>query len=221
MTRVRPQAVIFDYGNVLSAPQGALEIERMASILEVSRDQFSRAYWQHRVAYDEAALEPAAYWRAVEQILSRRLTEAQIASLIETDNRSWSYPDAVVPRWARDLRENGLKTALLSNMPASVREYVDRCGWLPPFDQRTFSCDVRAAKPRPEIFRHCLAGLGVDAAEILFLDDRPDNVRAAETLGLHAILYRTIEQAARDIDEFFDIPVPLIATVYENNEEDQ
>jgi len=34
--RIRVRAVIFDYGNVLSAPQGQTEIETMASILNVS-----------------------------------------------------------------------------------------------------------------------------------------------------------------------------------------
>ena len=221
MTRIRPRAVVFDYGNVLSAPQGAAEVEAMASILNVAVDLFRSAYWKFRLSYDEAALDPSGYWNAVAQTLSKTLTASQIETLIETDSRGWAYPAPIVPQWARDIRSAGLKTGLLSNMPASVRDYVTRCDWLPPFDHQTFSCDLSIAKPAAEIYLACLSGLGVDPSDVLFLDDRPENVHAAEMLGMHAILYTTAEQAARDLAHRFDIPVPLIATVYENNAEDQ
>ena len=220
MKRIRPRAVIFDYGNVLSAPQGPAEIETMASILNVSFDDFRQAYWQFRVSYDEAALDPVSYWQQVSQRLSRRVSGEQIATLAEVDSQSWAYPAPVLPQWALELRATGLKTALLSNMPASVRDHILHCDWLPPFDQRTFSCELRIAKPAAAIFQHCLIGLDVDPREVLFLDDRPENVQASETLGVHGIVYKTAQQASRDIARRFDIPVPLVVTLYEGNEED-
>ena len=208
MTRIR--AVIFDYGNVLSAPQGAAEIQAMAAILDVPPNAFLQAYWSLRVSYDEAALDSADYWNRVAGQLSRRLAPEQIAALVEIDARSWSYPAPVVPQWARDLRAAGLKTALLSNMPTTVRDYILRCDWLPAFDQRTFSCDVRVAKPAEEIFHQCLNGLNGDPRETLFLDDRPENVQAGEALGGQGIVYKSAEQAARDISCRCDLPVTLI-----------
>ncbi|HUJ49018.1 MAG TPA: hypothetical protein VLW25_02440, partial [Bryobacteraceae bacterium] len=139
MKRIRPAAVIFDYGNVLSAPQGPAEVEKMMSILNVSADHFRQAYWRYRLSYDEAELDDVSYWQQVAQFLSRSLTEQQIAILVETDCRGWSYPDPVLPQWAREIRTAGIKTALLSNMPASVRDHILRCDWLPRFDQRVFS----------------------------------------------------------------------------------
>ena len=209
MTRIRPKAVIFDYGNVLSAPQGEGEIERMSSVFDVPRDEFLRAYWEFRVAYDEAALDPEEYWNRVAQRLSRNLTKAGIANLIDIDSRSWAYPAPVLPQWARELRNAGLKTALLSNMPATVRDHILRCDWLPQFDQRTFSCEVRLAKPAAEIFLRCIHELEIDPQEILFLDDRPENVQAAQTLGLHSIVYTSLEQTALELARRFDLPVPL------------
>jgi putative hydrolase of the HAD superfamily len=209
VTRIRPRAVVFDYGNVLSAPQGAGEIQEMAAILNVPADPFLQAYWRLRGAYDEAALDAVDYWSRVAGQLSRRITGEQIAALVEMDARSWSYPAPVVPQWARDLRGAGLKTGLLSNMPATVRDYIVRCDWLPVFDQSTFSCDARVVKPAEEIFRQCLDGLDVAPKETLFLDDRPENVQGAEALGLHAVVYKSVEQAARDISRRLDLPVSL------------
>ena len=92
MKRIRARAVIFDYGNVLSAPQGPTEIETMASILNISAGDFRQAYWQFRVSYDEAAIDPVSYWQQVSQRLSRSVTDEQIATLVKTDSLSWAYP---------------------------------------------------------------------------------------------------------------------------------
>src|SRR5260370_29206482 len=110
----------------------------------------------YRLDYDQAALDPASYWNAVAQ---RTLPPHEIAQLIDMDSSSWTHPNPVMPAWARQLRQAGLKTALLSNMPASVRDAVERCDWLPEFDSRTYTCDVRITKPAPEIYQHCLSKL--------------------------------------------------------------
>ena len=111
-----------------------------------------------------------------------------------------------MPQWARDIRAAGLRTAILSNMPAPVRDYVLHCPWLPDFDASVFSCDVGVCKPEPEIYHECLLALGVHPSDVLFFDDREPNVRAAEALGLHAILFTDASSAAREIDRRFSLP---------------
>ena len=208
--RIRPKALIFDYGNVLCRPQQPEEIEAMAAFFNVPADRFLSVYWPYRVPFDKADLSPAAYWNQVAVDLGQTLADGQIEDLIELDNRSWAHPDPMVIAWAGDLRAAGIRTAILSNMPITLRQYLDSCcPWLPQFDQRTFSCDIRSCKPNPEIYRYTLQGLGVDPAEALFLDDREDNVRAAQELGIHAILFQNVEQAQGELESRFQIPVPL------------
>jgi putative hydrolase of the HAD superfamily len=205
MVLVSPSAVIFDYGNVLSQSQPLADVQAMAEILNLALPQFTELYWRFRVPYDAGSLGPADYWRT----LSAGLTMDQISALIEVDSRSWAHPAPLVPEWARDLRAAGLKTAILSNMPATVRDHILRCSWLPDFDSRTFSCDVGVCKPQPRIYNDGLQQLGVEPADALFLDDREANVAAAETLGLHAILFRDASSAAREITQRFSLPARL------------
>jgi putative hydrolase of the HAD superfamily len=207
--RISPSAVIFDYGNVLSQSQPVADTQAMATILDLPLLQFSELYWRFRVEYDAASLEPIAYWSTVAQTGARTLTPVQIADLIEIDSRSWSHPEPVMVQWARDVRASGFRTAILSNMPVPVRDYVLRCSWLPEFDSRTFSCEVGVCKPAPEIYRDCLDKLGAHPSEALFLDDREANVRAAEALGLHAILFKDASSAAQEVERRFSIPVTL------------
>ncbi len=205
--RVSPSVVIFDYGNVLCQSQPAADTQAMAGILELPLPAFTDLYWRSRIEYDAGALDPTAYWNTLTQ--DRSLTPDQIAALTKIDSRSWSHPAPVMPQWARELRDAGLRTALLSNMPVPVRDYVLGCSWLPAFDARVFSCDVGVCKPAPKIYHDCLDELKVQPSEVLFLDDRPSNVRGAEALGWNAILFTNARGAATQIEQRFSLPVTL------------
>jgi putative hydrolase of the HAD superfamily len=205
--RVSPSAIIFDYGNVLSKSQPIADTQAMASILDVPLPRFTEMYWRFRIEYDAGSLEPIAYWNTLANTASRALTSEDIADLIEIDSRSWSHPAPAIPEWARDLRAAGLRTAILSNMPVPVRDYVVQCPWLPEFDSQTFSCEVGVCKPEPEIYRNCLNKLNVQPYEVLFLDDRESNVRAAEALGMHAVLFSHHADAMRELEQRFILPL--------------
>jgi putative hydrolase of the HAD superfamily len=206
--RLTPNAVIFDYGNVLCESQPAGDIVALAGILDLPIPRFSEVYWQFRIAYDAGELDPAAYWTAVAEAASRQLTSSQIGALVEIDSRSWSHPAPVMPQWARDIHAAGIRTALLSNMPFPVRDYILGCPWLPDFNTRVFSCEFGRNKPAPEIYQHCLQQLGVAPSEALFLDDREPNIRAAEALGLSAVLFSEPARAIAEILNRFVLPPP-------------
>ena len=57
------------------------------------------------------------------------------------------------------------------------------------FDVVVVSYEVGLAKPDPRIFELCLSRLGAQAGEALFVDDRAENVAAAERLGLRTLLF--------------------------------
>jgi len=201
---IRLKAVIFDYGNVLCEPQRDSDLVAMAAECDLPHDQFTEGYWKWRLDYDRAALSPLEYWARVAPGMAQN---GALDRVMKLDNESWARPNARSAKWAGELRKSGLKTAILSNMPLPLREYLDReCHWIPEFDHRTFSCDVLAAKPGPEIYEHCLSGLGVAPSEALFLDDREENVNAARRLGIHALVFTNLAQAQADIEEKFPLP---------------
>jgi putative hydrolase of the HAD superfamily len=96
--------------------------------------------------------------------------------------------DEVMWDWIAQLRAAGKRVAILSNMPRDLGEALksttDRFQY---FDHVTLSYEVRATKPEPAIYEHCLEGLGLPAKETLFLDDRIANIQGAEMLGIDSI----------------------------------
>lgn len=202
------RAVLFDYGNVLSLPQTVDDAQRLATMCGLATQQFEERYWMLRVPFDRGELDAVSYWKHFKSDAGHEPAAELIAQLAHADAASWEHPNEATVRWAVALREqHGLRTAILSNMPGDVRNHLlAHATWLPAFDHMTFSCDVGVMKPAPEIYHDCLKGVGLEARECLFLDDRPENVDAARALGLHAVQFHSAEQVADELEGQFDLP---------------
>lgn len=63
------------------------------------------------------------------------------------------------------------------------------------FKDYACSCYLRASKPDRLFYERALARFGVAAERSLFIDDRPENVEAAQAMGFTTVLYENPEQA--------------------------
>ena len=73
--------------------------------------------------------------------------------------------------------------------------------WLKYFDHHTFSAEVRLIKPDPAIYQRSLGGLGIPASDALFVDDREQNIKAAQALGIRSIQFRSMAQFRNDLEK--------------------
>ena len=186
MDMSRPDALILDYGEVLSLPQPPDAVARMAETIGAAPDAFAPAYWRHRRAYD-LGLPAGDYWQRVADDLSIA-GPPPAADLIAIDVDSWMSFREDMWRLAADARAAGIRTAVLSNGIREVLAHLDAERPLPArFDVVVISFEVGCAKPDPEIFQITLDRLGVAADRALFVDDRRENIDAAERLGIETL----------------------------------
>jgi HAD superfamily hydrolase (TIGR01509 family) len=68
-----------------------------------------------------------------------------------------------------------------------------------PAPRRIYSCSVRASKPSPVVFQAALKAVKTPASQAVFIDDIPEYVQAARSLGLHGIQYLNPEQLRSDL----------------------
>jgi putative hydrolase of the HAD superfamily len=198
----RYTGVIFDYGGVLAFHQTASDVERLAAIANLPIDVFERCYWADRGPYDKGLLTAEDYWGDIGRKAGHSFTAAQIRDLIDADIDSWTHFDSVMYRFVESLAAQGKRVAVLSNMPHELGESIKASAiGFKPFQHLTLSYEVRSIKPEPDIYRHCLDGIGTAAEETLFLDDRIENVRGAEQLGIHAIQFTSREEALPKLQE--------------------
>ena len=94
------------------------------------------------------------------------------------------------------------KLALLSNTDpihvAHLESTFSFFQFFPP-PARIYSCSVRASKPSPVVFQAALKAVKTPAAQSVFIDDIPEYVQAARSLGLHGVQYLNPEQLRSDL----------------------
>ena len=205
------EAVLFDYGLVLSGPPDAGAWGAMKQVVHVDEPSFHGAYWMHRHDYDRGTLNGASYWSAVAAELNQTLSHDQLTELLAQDVKLWTQPNAPMIDLADRLQRAGVKTGILSNIGDAMEDGIRaHAEWLAGFAHHTFSHRLGIAKPELAIYRHAAEGLGVAAEHILFIDDREENVTAALEAGMQAIQYVdhgkfVSEMRSRELDYLLDV----------------
>jgi 2-haloacid dehalogenase len=100
--------------------------------------------------------------------------------------------DAIAPtvEVLAELRAARVPLYALSNWSAETFPAArPRYPFLDWFDGIVISGDVRAAKPDRRIYEALLERHGLEPGAVLFIDDVPENVDAAEALGIRAIQF--------------------------------
>lgn len=194
------RAVIFDYGMVLSNPAVPAAHERMVAASGLSAEVLDRHYWANRHSYD-LGITGRAFWNKVAADAGTTFSSAQIVNLSESDVLMWTSVNEEMLAWVTALQNAGLRTAIISNMVWEILEYMSKWfGWLDRFDHNTWSCVLGIAKPDPAIYLQTCEALEVAPAESLFIDDKAENVAAAEKLGMHAIQFSTVERLREEVE---------------------
>ena len=200
------EAVLFDFGMVLSRPPVPAVWAEMRRVAGLDEDTLHRLYWAHRDEYDSGALSGTQYWERIAADSGRQLTPEQRHRLLALDVDLWTDMNPPMLAWVRRLHSSGFRTGILSNMPDAMAEGICRkFEWLADFHYAVWSHALRLRKPDLEIYVAATKGLGVAAGAILFIDDKEENIRAAESFGMQAILYSDhktfeTEMVARGLD---------------------
>ncbi|MCX4807296.1 HAD family phosphatase [Streptomyces sp. NBC_01214] len=189
------KAVLFDMFGVIArvqSPESTAVLERTAG---ADPDRFWAAYWSERPPYDRGEVTGPGYWQAVfahlDVPLDGRLTE----ELTAADLASWSEIDPRMVDLLGLLADKGLVLGLLSNIPEDLAaRYEATQPWLERFAVRGLSCRIGSAKPEPAAYEWCVQALGLPPEEVLFVDDRDENVAAARRLGLQGHVFTSPEE---------------------------
>ena len=194
------EAVIFDYGEVLSGPPDPQAHHNLLKIAGVAEEPFEKSYWAHRLDYDADILNGQTYWQTVARDTGVHFTAEQISRLLEQDAIMWMNLNPAMLAWIPRIKQAGFRLGILSNMGDGVLDYLrPRFPWLAQFDYLTWSCELGVVKPDPAIYLHTVKKLNVSPDRALFIDNLKKNIVGAEAIGLHAALFENPEQLQNDL----------------------
>jgi putative hydrolase of the HAD superfamily len=205
------RAVVFDYGMVLSNPPDMAARREMEVLTGLAPEDFEQRYWVDRLAYDRGDLTALTYWAKFGADAGLTLGPDELTQLSAHDARMWTTTNAVMLEWQQKLKAAGIRTGILSNMGDNVLErIVEIFAWVEDFDALVWSYQHGMVKPDAEIYHLAAEKVGVAPEEILFLDDRLENIEGAERVGMHGLQFSTVEQLRKDLTaKGYDAWLPL------------
>jgi len=193
--------IIFDIGNVLAHFRGYELLQDLGlrgEVLETVADATIRsgAMWNEfdrSVMPDEeiiaACVEKAPQYEKEVHMLFEHIYDI-----------AREYPYA--KEWIQSLKDRGYRIFLLSNYGRSAfAQTRASLGFLSQVDGMVISYEVQSVKPEPGIYQALLEKYRLDADECVFLDDREENIRAAQNFGMHGIVVKTKTQAEEELEQ--------------------
>jgi putative hydrolase of the HAD superfamily len=196
------QAVLFDYGMVLSKGPDPEAWQQMLEVTGFSEEILQKGYWAFRHAYDRGDLNALEYWARVAETGHTTFTSEQVSHLIDADTALWTRLNEPMVAWAQRLQHAGIRTGILSNIGDAMTEgLLKKFEWICGFHHCVWSYQLRMAKPEEAIYKAAADGLDTPLANILFIDDKAENIEAALHAGMHAIQYRNHDSFEREMKE--------------------
>ncbi|MHA6621360.1 HAD-IA family hydrolase [Pseudonocardia sp. DLS-67] len=177
------RTVVFDLGEVLVPSTGVMPL--LAAELGITEAELAPAYWSGRAAYDLGG-SAEEYWTAVLAALGRAPEARLLDRLTEADSVKWStLPQASADLLAH-LQGRDERIGVLSNAPGPLAAAVRAAEWSAGVAHLVFSADVALVKPDPQIYTHADSVYGTEPGEVVFFDDKVENVEAARAHGWDA-----------------------------------
>lgn len=103
----------------------------------------------------------------------------------------------------KELRSQGYHTYILSNYARHTYECTrEALSFEREMDGVVFSYEVGSIKPEPEIYRILLERYDLVPEECVFLDDKPENLKAAAQFGIHTIQFTTLDAIKDELEKF-------------------
>lgn len=99
------------------------------------------------------------------------------------------------------LKKNKVKTAVISNVSEPYAKRHFALGHYQIFDYLILSHEVGLRKPDIRIYHHALYVVDVKPEESIFIDDREENVKVANQLGMKGIIYENTNQVWRRLEK--------------------
>ncbi len=195
--------LLFDCGGVVLRDHAHSAYPAWEARLGLAPGELRHRLW-HGPAWEQAErgqIDEAEFWLQAGAALG--LSPEQARSLGQDLWSSWEVDPQVLALVERARAR--YRVAMLSNATNVLEEYLrDRFDVADRFQPIINSARLGIAKPDRAIFEHALHLLQAQPEEVVFIDDRAENVTAAAALGMHVIWFVSPAELERQLAVFLN-----------------
>ena len=188
--------VFFDWGGVVADDPGDDFLGQLLKDIGATDEQVATIFQTYMQRFMRGQITEDEYWQEIKGKFN-----LLIPNTISDEFMKWSglVANRDILDLVSELRESGLKVAILSNVIEPTYNVLASAGYYSLFDEVIASCKVGYAKPELEIYQLSLDRLTTTADRSLFVDDKQRNLDPALQMGFSVILAKNPEQIVSDI----------------------
>lgn len=200
MLSAAPQAIVFDFGDVLTTKPNTEEIRQfLRTSFYLNKEEFNKVNQLKFDLIKQRKTTDQEFWLQYAKDHNIDLPHDWLQEFIKI--KTTVVVDPKMYDLIAKLKETNLPIALLSNINPTQAQFSKDSGFFEPFDPCLLSCELGMEKPDPKIFDYLIHKLELPAKDILFIDDRPENVDAAKNQGIDAILFKSQAQLVQELQK--------------------
>ena len=193
-----PKAVVFDFGGVMTGePNRQAVIDFIQESLHLSSAEFEKASRDKRSAVALGKTDEEFWVEFAEKkgVLLPDDWSGSFNSVLKNAIGVNPEMDALVDQ----LKASKMTVGMLSNIDKRLAALIAEFGFYTPFEPCLLSCDIGFEKPDPKIYQVLIAEMKLAPEEIIFIDDKEENISAAQAVGIDGILFESTDQIRREL----------------------
>lgn len=108
-------------------------------------------------------------------------------------------------KFFKEIKNKGFNVFILSDLSKECYDYdITLTDIFQIADGATYSFEVGSNKPNINNFNTLLNKYNLIPNETIFIDDNPNNVKTANELGIHGILFTNLEQCKKEVEKIIN-----------------
>jgi putative hydrolase of the HAD superfamily len=191
------RAIFFDLGNVILPFDARILARALVPFSKLPEAQILERLWhpEAAVSFETGKISPEEFFRVVRKECALDIDEQQLMNAFNEIFREDAEVVELLPRLKKRY-----PLGLISNTNLAHMTYIkSRFSCLSHMDELILSHEVGLRKPDPAIYWHALKKFDVKPDEAVFIDDMPENVKAAHAIGITAIQFTSADQLTGDL----------------------
>lgn len=192
------KAIVFDFGGVITKKNVTVIAEFISKSLNISQPEALQTLAKLK-QFEHKGGKEIDFWPKFGNSIGKKITADWLNQLKEARLQAIEEIPGM-NNLVKDLQKQGYKTALLSNGKRLAGIKKER-GYYDLFHPIILSSEVGIRKPDPKVYRLILNQLNMKPEEVLFIDNKIENVKGAQSVGMDAIEFVSMKQLTQELKQ--------------------
>ena len=179
------KVILFDLGGVLINWKDDWLYDEISLQLNIPFNQIKSKFNSNLCSLFESKINEHEFWNLVLGNDNKIDNKIISKTFLKMSSINFDFLN-----FAKSLKNNGYDIGILSNLTPETSECIEN-NLLREFDYHFYSNTLKMSKPNPEIYQYVCDQ--IHSKNILFIDDKQENLDTAKLFGIETILFSTVD----------------------------